>query len=138
MAERVTASINGTVVECVHLFRTPPLYEYASRKNQIGRVDIKLLNSPINKSEEVITLQGYLTRRVLAMKNGRLSPTIIYETIYKQLDVSAASDGALRKKKAKVREQAKKILDYWKAQHFITGYSENSRGKEIYSVTIKP
>lgn len=137
-AERVTASINGTIVECVHLFRTPPLYEYASRKNQIGRVDIKLLNSPINKSQEVITLQGYLTRRVLAMKNGRLSPTIIYDTIYKQLEVSAASDGALRKKKAKVREQAKKILDYWKAQHFISGYSENSRGKEIYSVTIRP
>lgn len=137
-AERVTASINGTVVECVHLFRTPPLYEYASRKNQIGRVDIKLLNSPINKSEEVITLQGYLTRRVLAMKNGRLSPTIIYDTIYKQLEVSAASDGALRKKKAKVREQAKKILDYWKTQRFISGYSENNRGQEIYSVTVRP
>lgn len=136
--ERVTASLNGTVVECLRILRTPVLYEYANKKNQIGRFDIKLLNSPINKTEEIITLQGYLYRRILSMKgSSNLSKTIVYDTVYNQIEVTAASDGALRKKKSKVRDQVKKILDYWKQEEFIAGYVENKRGTRIYSVTIR-
>lgn len=137
--ERVTASLNGTVVECLHILRPPVLYEYANKKNQIGRFAIKLLNTPINKNEEIITLQGYLYRRILSMKNNpNLSKTILYETVYNQLNIQAASDGALRKKKSKVRDQIKTILDYWKQEDFIAGYVENKRGQVIYSVTIRP
>lgn len=137
--ERVTATLNGTVVECLRLLRTPVLYEYANKKNHIGRFDIKLLNSPINKTEEIITLQGYLYRRILSMKGKKsnLSKTIVYDTVYNQIEVTAANDGALRKKKSKVRDQIKKILDYWKQEDFIAGYVENKRGTTIYSVTIR-
>lgn len=136
--ERVTATLNGTVVECLRILRPPVLYEYANKKNQIGRFNIKLLNTPINKTEEIITLQGYLYRRILSMKNNsNLSKTIVYDTVYNQLDIKAASDGALRKKKAKLRDQIKTILDYWKKENFIAGYCENKRGQVIYSVTIR-
>jgi hypothetical protein len=108
--ERVTATLNGNVLECLHILREPVLYEYANKKNQIGRFDIKLLNTPINKTEEIITLQGYLYRRILSMKgSSNLSKTIVYETVYNQINVTAASDGALRKKKSKVRGQIKDI-----------------------------
>lgn len=137
-AERVTATINNNVLEAIHILRTPVLYEYADRKGQIGRFELKLLNSPVNKNEETITLQGYLYRRILSIKgNRKLSPTIVYDTIYKKLEVSAASDGALRKKKAGVRKKIKDILDYWKKEKFIAGYVENKRGQEMYSVTIR-
>jgi hypothetical protein len=136
--ERVTATLNGNVLECLHILRKPVLYELASLKNQIGRFDIKLLNTPINKTEEIITLQGYLYRRILSMKgNSSLSKTILYETVYNQLEIKAASDGALRKKKAKLRDQIKTILDYWKQEKFIAGYCENKRGQVVYSVTIR-
>lgn len=136
--ERVTATLNGTVAECLRILRPPVLYEYANKKNQIGRFDIKLLNSPINKTEEIITLQGYLYRRILSMKgSANLSKTIVYDTVYNQIEVTATSDGALRKKKSKVRDQIKKILDYWKQEGFIANYLENKRGTKIYSVTIK-
>lgn len=136
--ERVTATLNGNVLECLHLLRKPILYEYADKKNQIGRFDIKLLNSPINKTEEIITLQGYLYRRILSMKgSSTLSKTIVYDTVYNQIEVTAASDGALRKKKSKVRDQIKSIFDFWKQEGFILGYCENKRKTEIYSVTIR-
>lgn len=136
--ERVTATLNGNVLECLHILRKPVLYELASLKNQIGRFDIKLLNTPINKTEEIITLQGYLYRRILSMKgSSSLSKTILYETVYNQLEIQAASDGALRKKKAKLRDQIKTILDYWKKENFIAGYCENKRGQVVYSVTIR-
>ena len=136
--EKVTATLNGVVLEVYHLLKQPVLYNYAGKKNQIGRLDIKLLNSPVNKNEENIMLQSYLYRRILAIKgSGKLTPTIVYDTIYKQLNIQAASDGALRKKKLKVRNTVKRILDYWKEQGFIKGYSENSRKTEIVSVTIR-
>lgn len=136
--ERVTATLNGNVLECLRILRPPVLYEYANKKNQIGRFDIKLLNSPINKTEEIITLQGYLYRRILSMKgSSNLSKTIVYDTVYNQIEVTAASDGALRKKKSKVRDQIKRILDYWKQENFISGYVENKRGQAIYSVTVR-
>lgn len=137
-AERVTAAINGNITECLHLFRSPPLYDYAGRKKQVGRVDIKLLNSPLNKNDETISLQGYLRRRILAMKNNpKLSPSIVYETVYEALKISAPTDGALRKKKLDVRKKIKTILDYWKDESFILGYVENTRKTESYSVTIR-
>lgn len=135
-AERITASINNNKVDAIHILKKPVLYDYAERKNQIGRVDIKLLNSPINKNKEVIALQGYLMRRILSMKSGKLSNTILYDTIYKQLEIKAATDGALRKKKSKVREQTKKILDYWKTENFIKYYTENKKGNTVYSISV--
>ena len=140
-AERVTVSLNGTITECIHLFRTPPLYDYAEKRKQIGRMDVKLLNSPVNKNEETIALQGYLYRRILSMKgSSKLSPTIKYDTIYKQLEITATSAGALRKKKLKVRETVKKILEFWKKEKFILGYVENAHKSEkgkIDSITIR-
>lgn len=131
-----TVRMKGEVIETYHLRSEPALYTYAKFKNQICRLDIKLLNSPVNKNEENITLQGYLLRHINGIKGGKLSPTILYKSIYKQLNIQASSDGALRKKKLKVRNTVKKILDYLKAHDFIKNYTENSDGQEVTGITI--
>lgn len=135
-AEMAIASINNNVIEALHVIKEPVLYTYASRTNRIGRVDMKLLDSPINKNEETIILQGYLYRRILAMQHGQ-NKSIVYDTVYKQLSIDAPNAAALRKKKADVRSKIKTLLDYWKKEKFIAGYVENKRGQEMYSVTIR-
>lgn len=135
-AEMAIASINNNVIEALHVIKEPVLYTYASRTNKIGRVDMKLLDTPVNKNEETIILQGYLYRRILAMQHGQ-NKSIVYDTVYKQLSIAAPSAAALRKKKADVRSKIKTLLDYWKKEKFIAGYVENKRGQEMYSVTIR-
>lgn len=135
-AEMAIASINNNVIEALHVIKEPVLYTYANRTNRIGRVDMKLLDSPINKNEETIILQGYLYRRILAMQHGQ-NKSIVYDTVYKQLSIDAPSAAALRKKKSDVRSKIKTLLDYWKKEKFIAGYVENKRGQEMYSVTIR-
>lgn len=135
-AEMAIASINNNVIEALHVIKEPVLYTYANRTNRIGRVDMKLLDSPINKNEETIILQGYLYRRILAMQHGQ-NKSIVYDTVYKQLSIDAPSAAALRKKKADVRSKIKTLLDYWKKEKFIAEYVENKRGQEMYSVTIR-
>ncbi len=117
---------NGEMGEWIQIIQPPILYKYANSKNQVARMDIKLLNTPVNKNEETIILQGYLQRRVLAMKGSNLSRNILYETIYKQLDIEAASPGALRKKQSKIRDTIKNILDFWEKEGFIKGFKENA------------
>lgn len=135
--ERITAKVNGQRVnECIHLFREPILYEYANKKNQIGRIPIKLLNSPINNNREIIILKDYLKNRILAMKGGNLSRVIVYSTVFNKIGIEAATQGALRKKESKTRDQIKRILGYWKNENFIAGYKENKKGGLIYSVTV--
>jgi len=135
--EKVTAELNGTTSECYRFLRSPILFEYASKKNQIARADIKLLNSPVNKNEESITLQGYLLRRIMAMNGkSRLNPSILYQSIYEQLHLEATNPVALSKKKAQIRTKVKAILDYWVDQKFISAYKETTKGNIVYSVEI--
>lgn len=131
--ERVTAVLNGAAIECLHLLRKPVLYDYAEKKNQIGRFDIKLLNSPINKNEESIMLQGYLFRRILSMKNNEnLSRVIVYETVFGQMGYEEID----RKKKMSIRKKARDILDFWMHEGFILDFEEVSRKTEVYSLSI--
>lgn len=130
-AKRVSITINGKESKAIKILDTPILFDYARQKNQIGRFNMKLLDTPNNKNEETIILEGYLRRRILAMQNpeSKLSTSIKYETVYKQLDISSPdgvirSEVALRKKKLKVRESVKKALDYFKKEGFIKNYSE--------------
>lgn len=129
---------NGAEVEGIHLLRTPILYSYASIKKQVSQEDIKLLATPVKKTEENIILQDYLFRRVSAMKHSpKLSRNILYTTVYDNIQVTAASIGALRKKRYNIRENIKSILDYWKEQGFIKAYKENYGAKnESISVSI--
>lgn len=139
--KRHTVSVHGQTVTAIKILDAPVLYEYAKMRNQIERFDSRLLDAPINTTEENIVLSGYLRRRIAGMKGrSKLSTTIKYESIYKVLEITASSDGALRKKKAKVRETARKILDFYKKVGFINGYAENypkSKRQEVQSITIE-
>lgn len=136
----------GRPVKCLRILEQPVLYEYASRKNQIGRVSIEILNTPIRKTEETIVLQAYLRNRIHAMRGGN-SNIIRYDAIYKEVSKVSAAAGEtdnpanvsaveLSKRRAAIRGHVKKILDAWQATGFIKAYSETSKGRTIYSVTI--
>ena len=91
----------------------------------------------MSKNEETIVLQDYLSRRILAMKSSeKLSNTIMYETIYQQIQMKVSSDGSLRNKKQKIRKYTKEILSYWEQQGFIQGFKEKSYKNEKISVSI--
>ena len=72
------------------------------------------------------------------MKNpkSKLDKTILYKTIFEQIKIEAETDGALRKKKTKIRSQVRDMLDYWKEQSFIKNYTETKRGSGYYSINI--
>jgi hypothetical protein len=136
--ETITAVINGNETECIHLLRTPPLYDYANRKNQIARMETRLLNTPVNKNEDALLIQAYLYRRILAMIGSpKLSRNIVYDSLYKEIILTTNSKAALWNKKSKIRDTTKTILGFWKEKGFIARYEEQKRGTVFYSLSIQ-
>lgn len=131
-AEKMQVIINGQKVEAYKLLNPPILYRYATSKKQIAKIPMVLLDTPLNKTTEVIILQGYLLRRIEAMRSPRVSNIILYETIYKALGAENAS----RQKKSNIRENVRVILQYWIEQNYIQSYVENNKGKMKYSISI--
>ena len=135
----VKAKLNGTEVACIKVRATPALYLYASKKKQISKVDIKLIGLPFAKetkeSKEDVTLLHYLLKRVVALRS--ISHHISYDTLYSELGYSNASP----KKKFKIRQRTKEILESWKGSFFgdveIIDYKELKDGQVPKSIVIK-
>jgi len=137
-AENVRVSLNGKITEAYHLLEEPILYKYAALKNQIIRSDMELMKNSVKKSSKNMVLQSYLLKRVLGMKGkSHLNPNISYDTLFAEMNTTASTAGALRKKKFKIRETIKTILDYWKEKGFILDYVESKCGQKINTLSIQ-
>ena len=142
-AVRTTAKLNGTRVTCFHILMTPPLYDYANRKNQISRIDLNLIGLPFKTDSDGIKretqtsmmLKHYLMRRIIAIKN--LSNIILYETVYEEIGVEKATKFV----KFDVRKKIKEILSSWKNTEWgnvkILNFEEKEKKNSPYGVEIK-
>ncbi len=139
-AERIEViELNGQkVTDCIHLLRTPPLYEYARDKNQIGSIEISMLDTPLSNTSENIELKGYLLRRIASLKNSKnnMSDTIRYDTLFEYLRINAPTKEALKKKRQEIRKKVKQFLDFWIKKELISSYEEQNEGKSIAKIVI--
>ena len=128
-------TLNGQkVVDCIHFLRNSPLYDYAEGKNQISRVNIEMLQAPVNNTTENIELKFYLLRLISSMKNtkSKIKPVFRYDTIYEYLGVENAD----KTTKKRIRDRVKEILSFWIEQGFILDFKEEREGKNIAKVKI--
>lgn len=132
-ANKISGTLNGQPVSAYKFLDIPILYQYANQKNQLATIPIKLLDTPIRKTSDIIVLQGYLIRRIESMKNpkSKTSNTILYDAIYKCIKVSD-----IRQKRERVRKDTKTILNYWIQHGYIASYKEIAKGKLLYSIVI--
>ncbi|MBR0167074.1 MAG: hypothetical protein IJQ08_00210 [Synergistaceae bacterium] len=139
-AERIEViELNGQkVTDCIHLLRTPPLYEYARDKNQIGSIEISMLDTPLSNTSENIELKGYLLRRIASLRNSKnnMSDTIRYDSLFEYLRIDAPTKEALKKKRQEVRKKVKQFLDFWIEKGLISSYEEQNEGKSIAKIVI--
>lgn len=131
-ADKVELRMGRNWVTGYKILTAPLLYRYTKASNQISAVDIKLLDTPIMKTDDIIVLQGYLLRKIEAMKNNGCERTILFDDVYKYLGAESSS----RQKKEKVRKAVKSILDFWIKNEYINSYTYNNKGRAIYSITF--
>lgn len=125
--ERVSAYINGQLSDtAIHLLRVPPLISFAKQRGQITTIPIKLLASPISKTEDNLIIEDYLLERIFHMKNGKAKNKILYKTLFSACRITG------RKQQERARkDKIPRYLDYYKQEHEIKGYTVDADGITI-------
>lgn len=115
--------IKGKITEsAIHIFREPPLISFAKgHGNQLTTVPIKLLQSPISKTEANLMLEDYLIYRIAKAKPGKdkkpkLSNIIKLDTLYEKMGITD------RRAKPRLLEKVVRYLDYYKKVEYIVDY----------------
>lgn len=124
--ERVSAYINNTFVEsAIHLFREPPLMTFAKERKQITTISRKLLETPLNQTEDNLRIEDYLIERIALMKNPKNKipdkNKILFSTMYEKIKIDGKGE---KNKKARQRtpEKIRACLDYFVEQGYIKSY----------------
>jgi hypothetical protein len=125
--ERRSAIINNVLVDsAIHLFREPPLINFArTRGKQFTTVGMAVLESPISKTPANLLMDNYLLKEISRIKSGKRNRKMLYTTIFEKCHVT----GATPRRRAK--ETLFRYLNHYKQTGFIKGYSELKDGISI-------
>ena len=116
--ERVQAIINGQIADAaIHVFREPPMVSFARERKQITTLDIKLLDTPLSKTNANIQLEDYLLEEIAKIKHGSRNPKILYKTMYEHAGITQ------KKQRQRAPEKVKQLLDYYVECGHIKGYA---------------
>lgn len=131
-AEIVKVEVNGRLVDCIHLFREPPLISYGRSKKQITTVEQKVFAIPKSNTPNAASIRNYLLSRIAGMKNhSTYSRKIEYATMISECGIDTTKN---RMQKSRARQTALVCLDHFKDTGYINGYAESDDKK---SITIK-
>ena len=134
--EKIEVMASGKKVTAYKIIKAPVLYDYARLTNQVLTVPAKLLDVPNqSNSEQRIAIKGYLLRRIKVMQ-GRTpqSNRILFVKVFE----AAGKLDATKTEKRRIREYTAAVLDYWKAERFIKGYTIAKDGKSVIGIDIQP
>ena len=124
--ERIRAIINGQPVDAaIHAFREPPMVSFARERKQITTLDIKLLDTPLSKTNANIQLEDYLLEQIAHIKKKKIRPKMTYKTIYERAGITQ------KKQKQRAPEKIKQLLTHYTECGHITGFRDTGDGVEI-------
>lgn len=124
--EIVTATINGKLTDAaIRIFREPPLVTYAKQHKQITTVKVGLLQSPLRKTESNLCLEDYIIEQISHMKKGKIAKRMLLDTIYTNVGITD------KKQRQRTPPKIVELLQYYKKQNWIKGYSIDKTGVDI-------
>lgn len=140
--EKLEVMAGGQKVTAYKVITTPILYDYSRLTGQVLTVPAELLEirdkngAKVANTERRIAVKGYLMRRIERMKGktgSRQSRHILFTDIY-----SSVCDGEPSEKEQRlIREYVGLVLDSWKRDTYITGYTELTHGRRKTGIDIK-
>lgn len=131
--KRISATVRGQLSEAViHLFEEPPLVTFARERNQITTFDVKLLQSPIRKTDANIALDDYLIERISGAKqsaskgNKLVINSILFETVFQKLGIIN------RVEKARTIKKITTLFEHYKKSKYIKKYVKDEEKVTFY------
>ena len=140
--DKIEVTAGGQKVTAYKVIKTPILYDYSRLTGQVITVPAALLDirdesgARIPNTDRRIAIKGYLLRRIEIMKGKsgkRTSRHIIYTDLYETICESEPTD----KERRLIREYVYIVLDCWKRDGYIKGYTDLKQGRKKTGVAIE-
>lgn len=134
------ADLNGNVTaDVIHINGLPRLYTHAERLKQIASYSIDMLNVPIRNTDDVIALKGILLRVInIKGSSGKAFHEIGFDKLYDYMCVDPNDKStATKKRRVRIRDNAKICLDFWKEKKYITSYNFVKEGNVFKKIVIR-
>lgn len=136
----VTVKMKGKIINVMKILSEPVLLKYARFRNQIAKYDKKILDTPPNKTREIIICQSYMVHRITTMKSSsKISRFILFDTIYSyipDIEEKKQNVNTFKKFKKNLHSAIISILNYWKEINFIDDYNIHFQGKKYNKIEI--
>lgn len=128
--ETIQGRMKNKVTTLIHLFREPPLITFCKERQQITTYPIRVLQSPLKKTDNNIALENYLLKRVSHMNHSKDTPRVIlFESLF---DACHANEGKNPSRdKAVALENADAYLTHLKECGVITGYKIDKKAERV-------
>ena len=124
--DRISAIINGQVVEAaIQVLKEPPLMTFARQRKQLTTITVKVLQSPLSKTEANLLIDDYLLERIAKAKRNSKGVKILYETLYKAAQIKTKNQRTRAPGKIEI------YLKHYKACGYISRYSMLKDGIQI-------
>lgn len=132
--ERVTAVHNGQLVDAaINIFREPPVITFARQRQQITTISVKLLQSPVSKTDGNLLIDDYLLDRIAKAKNGKSRQhRILYKTIYEHIGFANETKTNQKNIIKRTPGKVKKYLDYYQKCGWISRYTAEEDGVTVH------
>lgn len=125
--ERASVVARGALTDAaIHIFREPPVISFAKQRRQVTTIDVKLLQSPISKTEGNLLIDDYLIERISRAKKGRQPRRILYKTLYEKARAVTA------KQRQRIPEKVRRYLDHYQQCGMISHYTMEKDGVTVY------
>lgn len=123
---------NGNLSDkAIRFFIEPPLVAFAKGRKQLTTLDIKLLQSPISKTDINLQIEDYLIERIAKAKGGTGQAKILYKTILDNLNIENMTKDNQKNLRKRLPNKINKYLDYYIKCQFIKKYLADNNGVTI-------
>lgn len=128
--------VNGGIADGVfHILKEPALMAFARGRDQIATVSLEMLQTPLSKTEENLSIEDYLIWRIKRAKHKKEhgSHKINYTKIFEATGIpTEPKTDADRKRKKRAPEKIKELLDYYRQIGEISRHKEQKDSITIF------
>lgn len=132
---KMKSAKNSKVVKVYRINRLSPIFKYAEKLKQITSWQTEYMKVPVRKTIQNALLCSYLLVKISLVKNSKnkyKNNGILFTTIHEDLNLDVDN----RNKIKNIRDNIRKMFDYWIKIGLIKSYRFEKRGTSFYKISF--
>lgn len=128
--------VQGALTDAaIHILKEPPLMTFARQRDQLTTVSLKLLQSPVSKTDANLAIDDYLIVHIKRAQKGKDHGRhrMLFKTIYKHTGIpEKPTTNAEKQQKKRAPGKIEKYLTHYQTEGTITRYEMEKDGITVF------